>query len=98
MSMTRQHFQALAETVGEIQFYLDDPAQSEIVERHITGFCARQNPRFNAQRFQRAIDKHLQEIQEGFERLNAKLDADRRKALKSGAELGSQGILSQSDL
>jgi len=77
--MTRQHFQALAETTAEILDDLTPTAnggrgmgsltmgQQDVIAEEIatalSDFCASQNPRFDRQRFAQAIGAKHQRIQ-----------------------------------
>jgi len=90
MTMTRKDFQRLAETLAEIQYYLDNPTQAEIAESAIMRFCEGQNPNFDRVKFQRATDIHLQETQERMERYNARLAESRRKAREIAEEIKAQ--------
>ena len=86
MTMTRKDFQRLAETLAEIQYYLDNPTQAEIAESAIMRFCEGQNPNFDRVKFQRATDIHLCKTQERMERFDAGLAESRGKAREIAEE------------
>ena len=82
MTMTKKDFQKLAETLAEIQYYLDNPQNAGMTEAAILNFCEGQNPNFDHAKFQQATDLHLRKIQERMERYNARLAESRRKRLE----------------
>jgi hypothetical protein len=60
--MTRKYFQMLAETVADLIGTMDLTLdQEDTLSHEILVLGKRMNPRFNPERFQKAVHKHLTE-------------------------------------